>query len=100
MTAIAHRLLEKPTDYLKRFYFDSIAYSKPALGALLGLVDENKIMFGTDNPFFPPLGVEDIVSAKWPSTVKVFETMASLPEATQKKIRFENAAKLFNFDKL
>jgi hypothetical protein len=28
-------------------------------------------MFGTDNPFFPPLGVKDISSASWPSTEKV-----------------------------
>jgi hypothetical protein len=28
-------------------------------------------MFGTDNPFFPPLGVKDIASASWPSTEKV-----------------------------
>lgn len=92
--AIADRLIEKPTDYLKRLYFDNIAYSKPALGALMGFVDDNRIMFGTDNPFFPPLHVDDVCNVVWPSTKKVYETMSSLPEPIQKRIIYENAKKL------
>ena len=68
---IANRLKFKPTEYLKRLYYDNVSYSKPALDNLMAFVDEEKIMFGTDNPFFPPLGEKDIFTAKWPSTVKV-----------------------------
>ena len=93
-TAISHRLKEKPSEYIKRLYFDSIAYSKPALGALMGFVDEDRLMFGTDNPFFPPLGVPDICTAVWPSTAKVYQTMEDLSEETKKKILYQNAENL------
>jgi predicted TIM-barrel fold metal-dependent hydrolase len=93
--AICNRLKDKPTNYLKRLYFDAISYSKPALDSLLGFVDSDNIMFGTDNPFFPPLHESDILNAKWPSTFKVYETLATLPVSMQNKIKFENAQKIF-----
>ena len=92
--AIADRLQAKPTDYLRRFYFDNVAYSKPALDNLMAFVDEEKIMFGTDNPFFPPLHTDDIFTAQWPSTVKVWDTMNELPEVTRKKFVFQNASRV------
>jgi len=35
------------------------------------MVGEDRIVFGTDNPFFPPLGASDVTVAEWPSTKKV-----------------------------
>jgi len=45
-------------------------------------------MFGTDNPFFPPPGVkeEDIHTALWPSTEKVYTVMDPLSQQTKDKI--------------
>ena len=54
-------------------------------------------MFGTDNPFFPPLGVDDVSAVEWPSTKKVHATIKALPTASQmKKINSSNAEKLLN----
>jgi predicted TIM-barrel fold metal-dependent hydrolase len=43
-----------PMGELQKLYFDIAAStSKPSLAALLGLVDANHVMFGTDYPFLP-----------------------------------------------
>jgi len=92
---IANRLSKKPTDYLKGMYFDAVSYSPTALSSLVELVGADRIMFGTDNPFFPPLGVDDIFTAQWPSTVKVHECINALPsEEHQKLILYQNAKRL------
>jgi predicted TIM-barrel fold metal-dependent hydrolase len=94
-SAIAHRLQHAPTEYLKRMYFDAVSYSTPALQSLISQVGEDRIMFGTDNPFFPPLGVVDVTQATWPSTVKVYSTIGDLGnEATTQKILTGNASRI------
>jgi len=93
--AIANRLHKKPTDYLKSMYFDAVSYSPIALESLINLVGADRIMFGTDNPFFPPLGVQDIHTAQWPSTVKVHECIGALPSKEhQQLILYQNAKRL------
>lgn len=80
-------------------YFDAISYNPVALQGLVSLVGADRIMFGTDNPFFPPVGVpaSEVSSATWPSTVKVQQCIAQLDSAQhQKMIQFENAKRLFN----
>ena len=75
--AIAKKLRHAPSEYFKRLYFDAISYNTPALEALVKMVHTythththiltrltagwcgaqvggDRIMFGTDNPFFPP----------------------------------------------
>lgn len=47
-------LREKPSAYLKRLYYDAILYHRPALDCLIGLAGIERIMFGTDHPFFAP----------------------------------------------
>lgn len=98
ISAIANRLQHKPTDYLKRMYFDAIAYHTPALQSLISLVGEDCIMFGTDNPFFPPPGEADVTKPglEWPSTKKVYTTMQPLPIPLQEKIISGNAKRIFN----
>jgi len=76
--AIANRLEKDPSEYLKKMYFDAVSYSTPALQALITQVGRDRIMFGTDNPFFPPLGVPDIAAASWPSTEQVYTTIDGL----------------------
>ena len=62
------------------------------------MVGADRIMFGTDNPFFPPVGVssDKVVSAEWPSTVKVQQCIAQLNNSKdQSLILRENAPRLF-----
>jgi predicted TIM-barrel fold metal-dependent hydrolase len=94
---IANRLLHKPTDYLKKMHFDAISYSVPAMKHLIEIVGDDRIMFGTDNPFFPPMDVseEERCSAEWPSTTKVWTTLDALGNDTRNKIVSGNAEKLF-----
>lgn len=106
--AIANRLNEAPTAYLKKMYFDAVSYSTPALESLIAQVGDDRIMFGTDNPFFPPLGVEDITQAVWPSTTEVYKTIDKLEagatpdarnnvsDAVKQKILTDNAVRLLN----
>jgi predicted TIM-barrel fold metal-dependent hydrolase len=43
-----------PMGELQKLYFDvATSTSKSGLGALLGLVDADHVMFGTDYPFLP-----------------------------------------------
>lgn len=67
----------KPSDYFKNLYFDAISYSPEALASLISLVGYDRIVFGTDNPFFPP-HCEDVTSSIWPSTEKVFSCINSV----------------------
>lgn len=66
-------------------YFDAISYGTPALQSLIQQVGEDRIMFGTDNPFFPPVGAKDVTRAEWPSTVKVMTTLDGLNNEQQKQ---------------
>jgi predicted TIM-barrel fold metal-dependent hydrolase len=95
-SVMCDKLLHKPSDYLKRLYFDNIAYSQPSLDALIGHVGSDRIMFGTDNPFFPPLNAKDVTKAVWPSTMKVYETMKHLPEDKIQDICGRNAQRILN----
>lgn len=93
---IANRLEHEPSEYLKRMYFDAVSYSTPALHSLIEQVGDDRIMFGTDNPFFPPLGVEDVSVATWPSTKKVYTTIDALAgaENIKSKILTDNAVRI------
>lgn len=102
--AIANRLQDTPSNYLKKLYFDAISYSSPAINSLIEQVGDDRIMFGTDNPFFPPPSVEDkpsvdergISSELWPSTMKVYETMRTMSQERQIKIANGNAKRILN----
>lgn len=51
---------KKPTDYLRRLYFDSIVFDPRALGHLIDLWGEDHVLLGTDYPYdmgyYDPLG--------------------------------------------
>lgn len=89
-------LQHAPSTYFKRLYFDAISYNGPALQSLIDQVGEDRIVFGTDNPFFPPPGVpSDTVAdglADWPSTRKVQAVLAALSPTRRTKILSGNAA--------
>ena len=48
---------EKPSEYLRRIYFDSLVYQPAALAALIAQVGIDRVLLGTDFPF--DMGVED-----------------------------------------
>ncbi|TYZ58903.1 hypothetical protein PybrP1_009507 [[Pythium] brassicae (nom. inval.)] len=98
--AVASRLQHPPSCYLQRFYYDAIAYHAPALQCLLDFVGADKVVFGTDNPFFPPLPVSSdpdpapLSARDWPSTVANYETLAGLDVRVQDAILRDNARRL------
>lgn len=92
--AISNRLQHAPNVYLKRMYFDAISYNTSSLQNLIDIVGEDRIMFGTDNPFFPPPGEKDIFNTVWPSTKKVFSSIDALPGKISSQIYNETAKKL------
>jgi len=67
---IASKLAAKPSEYLTRnFYYDSLVYAPPALEASMAFVGTDRLMFGTDCPFFPAPGVSrEPMSADSPLT--------------------------------
>lgn len=47
----------RPSDYLKRLYFDGLVYEPEILAALIARVGPQQVMLGTDYPF--DMGVDD-----------------------------------------
>jgi predicted TIM-barrel fold metal-dependent hydrolase len=78
-------------------YFDAISYSTPAMEHLIKIVGDDRIMFGTDNPFFPPSGVpaDKVCEHEWPSTTKVWTTLDELGGNSRSKIVRDNAIRIF-----
>ncbi len=77
------RLRYEPSWYLRKLYFDAIGYQVPTLALLISLVGADRIMFGTDHPFFPP-HVENAAldSTEWHSPVVHRAVLRALgPEA-------------------
>ena len=50
----------KPSEYLKRFYFDTIVHSREALEFLVGSAGAARVLLGSDYPF--DMGTPDGVS--------------------------------------
>ena len=80
-------------------YFDAIGYTPENLKALISQVGADRIMFGTDNPFFPPPGVDihENPKAQWLSTNKIYACIDTLESASDRdSILRENAKRIFN----
>ena len=77
-----------PSEYLKRFTYDTIAYSEPIMNDLVGLVGADRIMMGSDYCF-------DIA---YNDPVAIVNGMKSLSEAQRQQILWGNAAKLLRLD--
>ncbi|RLN49296.1 hypothetical protein BBJ28_00007187 [Nothophytophthora sp. Chile5] len=107
--AIAQKLQHAPSVYLKRFYYDAVAYHEPALQCLIDFAGSDKIVFGTDHPFFPPakgddeevqgesgseVGELDLSACDWRSTLANYEIMANMSSDVQSAMLRDNAKKL------
>jgi aminocarboxymuconate-semialdehyde decarboxylase len=65
----------RPSEYLDRFYFDTITHNDSALGWLIDFVGDDKVVVGTDLPFDmadeDPLGRLDRVIAEGPGRKRI-----------------------------
>ena len=90
---LAAKLKLTPSGYLKRLYYDALVYHKPSLACLIELVGVDRLMFGTDNPFFPPPSAIP-EQQMWPSTAGNYDAMAWLPAQDRELILNGNAKKI------
>ncbi|KAL4930830.1 amidohydrolase family protein [Aspergillus undulatus] len=60
-------------DVLKtNIYLDAVVYGKPGLEAAIAASGSDRLLFGTDHPFFPPL---DSKEADWPSVTTNYKAV-------------------------
>jgi aminocarboxymuconate-semialdehyde decarboxylase len=74
----------RPSDYLRRFSYDTLVQFPPALTYLVQVVGADRVMLGSDHPFW--LGD--------PEPLRIVRE-AGLPDAAQAAILGGNAARLF-----
>jgi aminocarboxymuconate-semialdehyde decarboxylase len=76
--------LERPSTYLRRFYYDTVTYTDRNLRFLLDAVGADRVLFGTDWP--APMVVDD--------PVRRIETSEQLEDTERALILRDNAARL------
>jgi aminocarboxymuconate-semialdehyde decarboxylase len=79
-------LTKTPLEYLKMFYYDTAIGNPEALQLCESILDENKILFGTDHPY--------IDSAEYRTIDYLKRT--KITNNQREKIYFKNARNLFN----
>ena len=77
-----------PSEYLRRFTYDTISYSAPIMDYLVELVGAERIMMGSDYCF-------DIA---YNDPVKIVNGMKSLNDKQRQQILWGNAARLLRLD--
>jgi len=81
-------------------WLDGVSYGAAGLRAAVGMVGREKIMFGTDHPFFPPLGADE-EEGEWPSVQTNVDAIREVFEGDEEGMRGvmgENAVRLFGLD--
>jgi predicted TIM-barrel fold metal-dependent hydrolase len=79
-------------DVLKtNIYLDAVIYGKPGLKAAIEAGGTDRVMFGTDHPFFPPLNEKD---GKWLSVESNREAIGSAGDDTVEAILGGNAVRV------
>ncbi|HEY0249231.1 MAG TPA: amidohydrolase family protein [Gryllotalpicola sp.] len=77
---------QAPSDYLRRFHFDSLTHSAEATAWLVGLVGADRVLYGTDLPFDMAGGTFD-------------EQLAGVDDAAARRaVASEAATRLFGLD--
>ncbi|KAL4795981.1 hypothetical protein BDV19DRAFT_361865 [Aspergillus venezuelensis] len=84
-------------DVLKtNIYLDAVVYGKPGLEAAMAASGSDRLMFGTDHPFFPPL---DSKESDWPSVTKNYKAIHATFETNSETVADVlgcNAARILN----
>lgn len=79
-----------PADFFGMFYFDAISYRPEPLEYVAGLVGADRILYGSDDPFF---GAENMRQS-----AETILACSSLDGKAKQMIFGENAVKLFGID--
>lgn len=104
------KLKKRPSEYLQNMYYDSISYHMPTLSCGQQFVGTDRLMFGTDHPFFPPtpesycsVDASDGKShpmdcVQWPSTSKNIDVAEECSDEEASKILGQNARRILMLD--
>ncbi|KAJ3326952.1 hypothetical protein HDU93_002181, partial [Gonapodya sp. JEL0774] len=91
---VSERLKKPPSEYLKSLYYDAVSYHPAPLRSLVELVGADRVMFGTDNPFFPPL---EGIAGRWESVDTNYTAIAGLQrDDWMKGVKGGNAARILD----
>jgi predicted TIM-barrel fold metal-dependent hydrolase len=86
-----------PSAYLRSLYYDAISYQPETLQLLISLVGHDRILFGTDHPFFPPsVPNAELDNAEWHSPAVHRPLLAGFGADGERAILGENAAAILN----
>jgi aminocarboxymuconate-semialdehyde decarboxylase len=77
-------IMHPPSSYLKRMYADAILYDDDALRSTLTAFGEDRVLYGTDFPH----GISDMRG--------ILDRIERLPVRVQKKVRGDNAVRVFS----
>ncbi len=84
----------------RNVWLDGVSYGAAGLRAAVGMVGGEKVLFGTDHPFFPPLGADE-EEGEWPSVrtnVDAIRDVFKGDEEGMRGVMAENAVRLFGLD--
>jgi len=96
---MAGKLQHPPSYYLKKLYYDAVIYHSTGLKTALDFVGPDQLLWGTDNPFFPPQeGPQS--DALWPSTTKNYDILKDLDPSIQRATLSGNASRLLQIPPL
>lgn len=97
---VVNRLKYRPSYYLRRFNYDATCYYPSSLECTINLVGYDKIMFGTDHPFFPPLNLfnRQLNTTPWESCIWNYKTIESFSSDVGLAIKRNNAELILNID--
>ena len=84
------------TEYLRELYYDAISYHRPTLDAVAAFAGADRLMFGTDHPFFSPLEGKDDAATRWASVDLNYAAMDHRDAATRDGVRYANARRILN----
>lgn len=82
-------------------WLDGVSYGAAGLRSAVGMVGREKVLFGTDHPFFPPLGADEEEESEWPSVKTNVDAIREVFEGDEEGMRgvmAENAVRLFGLD--
>jgi predicted TIM-barrel fold metal-dependent hydrolase len=97
--SVDFKLRHRPSDYLRRMTFDAIAYHGPALKCLVELVGADRVMFGTDHPFFAPRERGPRMDTlSWSTAAATHAAIDALPADQQRAVARENAMRLLRLE--
>jgi predicted TIM-barrel fold metal-dependent hydrolase len=91
------RLRQPPSAYLKQLYYDAIGYQLASLRLLISLAGHERIMFGTDAPFFAPsVPNEALDESDWDAPTAHLAMIADLGPEVAADIAWRNATRILD----